>query len=207
MGVTEEIKQTRRKTSERKSRSSIDQSGTQGTADRGTNVGDQDRVDEVREILFGAQREEYDRRFNRLEELLVKSTSDLSNDVTKKLGALRDEYDKRFARLEQLLVKNISDLSNDTTKKFGALRDEYDKRFTRLEELLVKNISDLHNDISAFRDEYDKLLAKNVSNLGNDIRGLSHGKVDKAAVSKLLEKVLKLSHDLNIADAGDSSDE
>jgi hypothetical protein len=178
MGITEETKQTRQKSSERRSRSSADQSGAQGTGERVTNVEGQERVDQVREILFGAQREEYDRRFSRLEELLVKNISDLSNDTTKKLGALRDEYDKRFARLEELLVKNISDLSNDTTKKLGALRDEYNK-------LLTKNMSDLSNNMQELRDE----------------------KVDKAAISKLLEEILKLSHDLNVARSENSSDE
>jgi hypothetical protein len=36
---------------------------------------------------------------------------------------------------------------------------------------------------------------------------LRHEKVDKAAVSKLLEEIMKLSHDLNIAEVENSSDE
>ncbi len=207
MAVREDVKQTRKRGSEPKGQGSAERD----TAEPATNAEDQGRVDGVREILFGAQREEYDRRFNRLEELLVKSTSDLSNDITKKISGLREEYDQRFARLEELLVKNISDLGNDTTKKLGALRDEYDQRFARLEELLLKNVTDLSSDtarkLDALKDEFDKSLAKNVSNLNNDIQGLSQGKVDKAAVSKLLEKVVKLSHDLNVADVGDSSRE
>jgi DNA anti-recombination protein RmuC len=183
--ISEETRQTRLKGSELRSRGTHGQSSAQGTGERVTKVEEQERVDQVREILFGAQREEYDRKFSRLEELLVERTSDLSNDTTKKLGALRDEYDKRFARLEELLVKNISDLSNDTTKKLGALRDEHDKRFARLEELLAKSMSDL----------------------SNDMQKLSHDKVDKAAVSKLLEKILKISHDLNVAMSEHSGDE
>jgi len=178
MGITEETKQARHKGSERISRSTPDQSSAQGTGEQVANVEDTGRVDQVRELLFGAQREEYDRRFNRLEELLVRSTSDLSNDTAKKFSALKDEYDKRFARLEELLVKNISDLNSDTTKKLGALRDEY-----------------------------DKLLTKNMSDLSNDMQELRHEKVDKAAISELLKQVLKLSHDLNVADAENSGDE
>ncbi len=184
MGISEKTRQ-RQKGSERKSRISADQSGTPGTGEQVTNVEDEERVGQVREILFGAQREEYDRRFSRLEELLVQSTSDLSNDTTKKLGAIRDEYDKRFARLEELLVQSTSDLSNDTTKKLGAIRDEYDKRFARLEELLTKNMSDL----------------------SNDIKELSHEKVDKATILKLLEEVMKFSRELGVTMSENLSDE
>ena len=120
MGISEETKRNRNKSSERERRSP-GQSGVQGTKERVAYAEPQDRMDQVRDILFGAQREEYDRRFSRLEELLVKNISDLSNDTTGKFGALRDDYDKRLARLEGLLVKNISDLSNDTTKKLDTL--------------------------------------------------------------------------------------
>ena len=78
------------------------------------------RVDQIRDILFGAQRDEYDRRFTRLEELLVKSISDLSNETAQKMGNQRTEYDQRFTRLEELLVKSISDLGNETTEKLKA---------------------------------------------------------------------------------------
>ncbi len=123
----------------------------------------QDRVEQVREILFGAQREEYDRRFGELEELLVKNTSDLSNEITRKVGALRNDYDKRLARLEELLINNISDLGNDTAKKIEALS----------------------NDLSQTRSE----------------------KIDKTALTALLEQILKLSRELNIGMANDTGDE
>ena len=203
MGITEEVKQTRKQGSDRKNRSIADHSSANGTVAGVKNVEGQDKVDQVRDLLFGAQREEYDRRFNRLEELLVRSTSDLSNDTAKKFSTIKDEYDRRLSRLEELLVKNISDLSNDTAKKLGAVKDENDRRFARLEELLVKNISDLNNDtakkFSATRDEYNKLLAGNMTNLRRELQELRQGKVDKEAISKLLEEILKLSKDLNVA--------
>jgi hypothetical protein len=196
MGITEDTKHARHKDSERISSGSLGQSSIQGTGDRSANIEPQDRVDQVREILFGTQREEYDRRFNRIEELLVKNISDLSNETTAKFGDLRDDYDKRISRLEESLVKNLSDLNNETTKKFTALRNEYDKKIAHLEELIVKSISDLNNDTT-----------KQLDALGNNIAELRQEKVDKAAVSKLLKKILKVSHDLNVAKSEDASDE
>jgi len=170
MGSTEQAKQPRHKGPERPGRDSAGQSNTHVDVGRAATEGGHDGgVDQVREILFGAQREEYDRRFSRLEELLVKNISSLNNEMTEKVGALRDEHDKRLARLEELLAKNIADLSNDTARKINALKDDYTSKFMRIEELLNK----INQEIQEIRKE----------------------KADKAAVSKLVEAIMKLSHD------------
>lgn len=159
MAVTEENRQVRQKASERTSRNP-------GTVDGTASAEPQDRVDQVREILFGAQREEYEKRFSRLEELVVKSISDLRNDTTTKLNSLRGDIDKRLARLEELLAKNIGDLNSDTTKKFNVLKTDYDKKFSNIEESL---------------DKLDKSLQE-----------IRRDKVDKSAVTRLLDEVQKL---------------
>lgn len=196
MGSAEQIGQVSKKDSYRAGKIDTAPGSIDGKVDQTVTTEPEDRVDKVRDILFGAQREEYDRRFNRLEELLVKSISDLNNDNTKKLSALRDEYDKRFARLEELLVKNISNLTDDTAKKLSILRSEYDKRLVSMEELLVKNIEDLSNYTE------NKLII-----LKNDIQLLDNGKVDKAAVSKLLEELLKINNELNSVNTENTVDE
>ena len=38
-------------------------------------------IDKVRDILFGVQMRDYDKRFARLEERMLKDTSDLKDDV------------------------------------------------------------------------------------------------------------------------------
>ncbi|MFA5450614.1 MAG: hypothetical protein WC231_01260 [Dehalococcoidales bacterium] len=120
-----------------------------------------DRVEQVREILFGAQREEYDRRFGELEELIAKSISDINGETTRKNNALRNDYDKRLARLEELLISNISELSNDTSSK----------------------IENINNKLEVVRGE----------------------KVDKIAVSKLLEQILNMSQELDVSSVDDVS--
>lgn len=53
-------------------------------------------LDKVRDILFGNQMRDVERRFARLEERLVKDTADLKDDVKKRLDTLeaymRREY-------------------------------------------------------------------------------------------------------------------
>lgn len=45
-------------------------------------------LDKVRDILFGVQLREFERRFARLEDQLVKDTNDLKDDLTRRLDAV-----------------------------------------------------------------------------------------------------------------------
>ena len=45
-------------------------------------------LDKVRDLLFGGQMRDYDRKFARLEESLVKETADLREEVRRRLSAL-----------------------------------------------------------------------------------------------------------------------
>jgi len=105
-----------------------------------------ERVDQIREILFGAQRQEYERRLTRLEELLVQNISELSRDTAGKFASLQRENDKKFAMLEELLVKNISDISQEFERKIDSHKDENDKKFQQLEEHFNKAISELKKE-------------------------------------------------------------
>src|SRR5262245_14702530 len=52
------------------------------------------RIDKVRDILFGRHLREFERRFTRLEERLVKETNDLKEDVRARLEGL-EAYARR----------------------------------------------------------------------------------------------------------------
>src|SRR5688572_33093190 len=45
-------------------------------------------IDKVRDILFGGQMRDYERRFNRLDERLLQESADLREDVRKRISAL-----------------------------------------------------------------------------------------------------------------------
>jgi len=142
-----------------------------------------DRVGQIRDILFGAQREEYDRRLTRLEELLVTNIADLGNDVAHKLAVQRDEYDKRLARLEELMVTNVSDLN---------------KRLARLEELIVTNVSDLNKKLGGQKEDYnnrllalEKLLMEKLENERESRGQALEKKADKSTITRLMTDIIK----------------
>src|ERR1700691_6741055 len=56
-------------------------------------------VDKIRDILFGSQMRDYDKRFGRLEDRLIKDAE-----------SLRDEMKKRFETLEAFVQKELESL-------------------------------------------------------------------------------------------------
>ncbi len=76
-------------------------------------------VDKIRDILFGSNMREYEKRFARLEERLTKSTD-----------ALRDDLKKRFDTLESY-VREEMESNNQRLKAEKAERNEGLKELTR----------------------------------------------------------------------------
>jgi len=139
-----------------------------------------ERVDQIREILFGAQRQEYERRLTQLEELLVRNIAELSKETAGKFTSHQQENDKRFARLEELLVKNIADISREIERKIDLHRGENDKRFQQLEKHVTDAISELKKQTglqfdsqkSEYIQKFDSLeekLAKAITDINKRI--------------------------------------
>jgi len=105
-----------------------------------------ERVDQIREILFGAQRQEYERRLTQLEQLLVHNISELSKETAAQFASQQRENDKKFARLEELLVKSISDTSREIERKIELHKGENDKRFQQLDAQFKESISELKKE-------------------------------------------------------------
>ena len=74
-----------------------DQAGTTPSAQ--TPLAGGASIDKVRDILFGVQMRDYDKRFARLEERLLKETSDLKDDVKKRLASLEQFMKQEFESL------------------------------------------------------------------------------------------------------------
>src|SRR5271156_6994708 len=74
-------------------------------------------VDKIRDILFGSQMRDYDKRFSRLEERLAKAAE-----------ALRDDLKKRFDSLESFVQQEVESLHQ-------RLKTEKSERVETLKEI------------------------------------------------------------------------
>ena len=163
-------------------------------------------IDKVRDILFGGQMRDYDRRFNRLEERLVQETAELKDDVRRRLTALEQFVKGEAASLAER-IKTETDERTDATKDLSReLRDQakaFEKKASVLDDQigrgqreLRQQILELHQQMTDdLRQKIDDVLAR----LGRESAELRHDKTDRATLAALLtEMAMRLNNELTI---------
>lgn len=119
--------------------------------------GDSGNVDKIRDILFGAQMRDYDRRFVGLEERLLRESAELKDDMHRRLSAT-EQYLR--GELEQLAA-SISAEQRDRTQ---GVRDAMDATANVNRELsdrlatLAEQVAQQHRDLrNAMNDQVRQL--------------------------------------------------
>jgi uncharacterized protein YoxC len=168
-------------------------------------------LDKVRDILFGTELREVERRFARLEERLVKETNDLKDDVKKRLDAL-DSYMRNES---ESLAGRIKAESDERLESNGSLSRElkdsaksFERRISSVDELLSKSqrelrqqMLDQHQRLSDdIRQKVDEVLAA----LARETGELRSDKADRATLASLLtEMAMRLTNELRVPGAED----
>ena len=163
-------------------------------------------IDKVRDILFGGQMRDYERRFAKLEERLLQETSELKDEVRKRLAALEQFMKQEAASLADRIkteheertdaTKDLAREQRESTKalekKAGALDDAIGKAQRELRQQLLE----LHQRMSdEMRQKTDDVLAR----LTQESNELRNDKTDRAALASLLtEMALRLTNELSI---------
>ena len=96
-------------------------------------------IDKVRDILFGSHLREFERRFARLEERLVKETSDLKEDVKTRLEALETYAKKEVESLgDQIKAEHDDriDSHGNVSRELKETARSLERRATSLDEQL-----------------------------------------------------------------------
>ena len=163
-------------------------------------------IDKVRDILFGVQMREYDKRFARLEERLVKETADLKDDVRKRMAALeqfvKQEVDALGERLSaehgervdeaRDLGQQLREASRAFEKKTAAMDDQSARAQRDLRQQLLEQHQRLTEEIQQRHHEV-------LEALGRDAAELRDEKADRAALASLFtEMALRLGNQLRL---------
>jgi uncharacterized protein YpuA (DUF1002 family) len=163
-------------------------------------------IDKIREILFGVQMRDYEKRFSRLEERLLKESSDLRDDTRKRFEALEAFVKSEFEALSERLaaeqrnrdesVQNLSRELQDTGRRLDGKLGQLDEQTSRAQRELRQQILDqsknLSDEIRRKADELSALLDRQVNELGN-------AKTDRAALAGLFSEVaLRLNNEFKI---------
>ncbi len=165
------------------------------TTERDTGAGT-GNLEKVRDILFGHQMREVDRRFVRLEERIVKETRDLREDMKRRLDALEAYTNKETEALstqlrnEQAervdanarLVRELADTAGALERRTAALDEQLAKGQREIRQHILEQQQRLGDDV---RERIEEVLAA----LARESHSLRHDKADRASLAALLQEM------------------
>lgn len=161
-------------------------------------------LEKVRDLLFGGQMRDYDRKFARLEERLVKETAELREDVKKRLTALEAFMKAEVESLSDRLRAEQDGRTNATKDLARELREtaqQFDQKTSQLDDLLARSVRDLRQQLHAQHQELGDDIRQRVEDvlarLAREAHELRSDKTDRSALAALLtEMAMRLTGEL-----------
>ena len=163
-------------------------------------------VDKIREILFGGQMRDYDKRFSRLEERLLKESNELREGNRRSLEALETFVKNEFASLanrlqmeqqsregsDQNLSRELQEAIRAVEGKLTQFQNQTTETQRDLRQQLLDQSKSLNEEIRRKHDELSTTIEREVADL-------SHEKTDRSSLSALFtELALRLNNDFKI---------
>ncbi len=167
---------------------------------------DMGNIDKIREILFGGNMRDYDRRFSRMEEQLIKESLDLREDTRKRFEALEAFVKAEFAALNDRLQseqrtrddavsnlwRGLHESSQAINTKLGETQEQTARADSELREQILSQSKDLSDEMRRKQEEITALIQREVADL-------NHGKTDRTSLANLLtEMAMRLNNDLKL---------
>jgi hypothetical protein len=170
----------------------------------GLEPGEAGNLDQIRDILFGVQSRDLDKRISRLEERLAKDTSDLRDDIKRRLDALelyaktelealadrlKAEQGERAGAIDDV-VRAISDTTRSLERQNAQSDEQAAKGQRDLREQILDRSKTLAEDIRRTSESLSAALERRFDML-------EHEKADRTSVAALLsEMAMRLTSDL-----------
>lgn len=167
----------------------------------------QDRnVDQIRDILFGGQMRDYERRFQDLAERVESESSRLRQDLDKRLAQLEKRLDEQVEKLSKAQRQEVSDrtqavddLESRVLQAQRTLRSELQGGLQTLEAEVATRDERLREELAALRQllgERAAELSAQQARADQDVRADKVGRADLAAL--LTEVALRLKGEFEL---------
>ena len=159
-------------------------------------------VDKIRDILFGGQMRDYDKRFARLEEQLTKDSAELRDHTKRSVEALeyfvKKEFEALSARLDAEregrdgVARDLQETARSIEKKLQDFENQTAQAHRDIRQQILDQSKSLNEEIHRKHDEVSTTLKREVA-------GLNHEKTDRSALSALFtELALRLNQDFKL---------
>lgn len=163
-------------------------------------------VDKIRDILFGSQMRDYDKRFARLEERLLKESAELREETRRRFDSLESYIRVEFGSLSDR-VKNDAHRRDELNEAMALHLQETAKSIERklwqLDEQTAQAQRDLRqqllNQSKELSDEIRRKSEELTADLAREAGELRHDKTDRAALADLFtELALRLNNQFRL---------
>jgi uncharacterized protein YaaN involved in tellurite resistance len=166
-------------------------------------------IDKIREILFGTQSREFEKRFLRLEERLAKESNELRDEIRRRFETI-ESYTRKETELlgEQLRREqtergeNLGGLSQELSNLGRAL----EKKIAQVNELMSGSSRELRQQIldqaKSSAEEIQRKYETVSAILDRQVQELRHEKTDRSALAELFTELsLRLRNEFKLPPA------
>ena len=161
-----------------------------------TNIGEINSLDKVRDILFGNQMREVEKKIARLEERLVKECANSRDETRKRLDSLEHYIKTEVESLAEQLnneqgkrdeaVKTLAEEHKNITISLEKKLTQFDEKTINnqreMREQILNQSKNLHDDI---RQKYEEILVA----LEREAKELRNNKTDRATLANLFTEL------------------
>jgi hypothetical protein len=167
--------------------------------------GDAPGVDKIRELLFGNQMQDYDRRFSLLEERFQQKIRDMEAESSRSLATTESSIKKQLESIAGQ-IRQEQDLRAEAIKELGrGLREQIQTLDKRLGQV-ADQVATLEREFTDRLGHESQALRDEVRRRNDDIRGtiermfseLSNVKTDRNLLAGLFVEIARcLNQDMN----------
>lgn len=163
-------------------------------------------VDKIRDILFGSQMREYDKRFTRLEERLTIQAEKLRDDLKKQIDSfetfMKSELDSLNQRLKSEKTER-SDSIKDAARDSKELMKSLEKKLAQIEDVTAEAMGEMRKSIldqsKTLTNDIEQRHKQLAESFNRDVQTLTAEKTDRRALADLLTEVaLRLKNEFNL---------
>lgn len=159
-------------------------------------------LDKIRDILFGAQAREHDRRFAQLEQHLLREATDLRNDLKRRFESLElyikkevESLTNRLSKEQDLRGESVTRLTQDLTHLATTLEEKARQLEQQASQAQSHVLQQLTERTDKLADDVSTRHAETTSALEGAVRDLRAEKTDRAALAAILmEAAQRLSN-------------
>ncbi|HVE65976.1 MAG TPA: hypothetical protein VNC59_05305 [Thermoanaerobaculia bacterium] len=181
-----------------------------GSADSSADPAGGGNLEKIRDILFGAQVHDFEKRFARLEERLLKETADARADTKKRFESLESFIKKEVESLADRLKTEQADRAESVKEIGRELRETaktLEKRLAAQDEQATKSQRELRQQIldqsKSLTDEIRSRNRETTTTLSRELTELRAEKTDRAALAGFLTDVaVRLTNDMKAPGKG-----